>query len=87
MTHQLRRELEWWLAVPSHSNGRSIYKPVETAYAHIDSSGYGWGAVLIQRDHRGARFVFILDSNDIIRARATSRPRRTSRPTASSTAH
>eukprot|EP00873_Tetraselmis_striata_P045019 jgi/Tetstr1/465283/TSEL_009984.t1 len=33
MTHQLRRNLEWWVAVPNHSNGRSIYKPaVETAY-------------------------------------------------------
>eukprot|EP00873_Tetraselmis_striata_P008853 jgi/Tetstr1/429117/TSEL_019079.t1 len=36
----------WWVAVPNHNNGRSIYKPVETAYIHIDSSGYGWGAVL-----------------------------------------
>eukprot|EP00873_Tetraselmis_striata_P029922 jgi/Tetstr1/450186/TSEL_037227.t1 len=24
MTHQLRRDLEWWVAVPNHSNGRSI---------------------------------------------------------------
>eukprot|EP00873_Tetraselmis_striata_P018313 jgi/Tetstr1/438577/TSEL_027128.t1 len=46
MTHQLRRDLERWVAVPSHSNGRSIYKPVETAYMYVDSSGYGWGAVL-----------------------------------------
>eukprot|EP00873_Tetraselmis_striata_P016988 jgi/Tetstr1/437252/TSEL_025982.t1 len=47
MTRQLRRDLEWWVAVPNHSNGRSsIYKPVETAYMHVDSSGYGWGAVL-----------------------------------------
>eukprot|EP00873_Tetraselmis_striata_P016512 jgi/Tetstr1/436776/TSEL_025556.t1 len=27
-------------------NGRSIYKPVETAYMHVDMSGYGWGAVI-----------------------------------------
>eukprot|EP00873_Tetraselmis_striata_P036839 jgi/Tetstr1/457103/TSEL_043753.t1 len=33
-----------WVAVPNHSNGRSIYKPVEPAYMHVDSSGYGWGA-------------------------------------------
>eukprot|EP00873_Tetraselmis_striata_P019085 jgi/Tetstr1/439349/TSEL_027787.t1 len=46
MTHQLRRNLEWWTTVPNHNNGRSIYKPVETAYMHVDSSGYGWGAVL-----------------------------------------
>eukprot|EP00873_Tetraselmis_striata_P021831 jgi/Tetstr1/442095/TSEL_030254.t1 len=47
MTHeQLLRNLEWWMVVPNHSNGRSIYKPVETAYMHVDSSGYGWGAVL-----------------------------------------
>eukprot|EP00873_Tetraselmis_striata_P005724 jgi/Tetstr1/425988/TSEL_016337.t1 len=46
MTRQLRRDLEWWVAVLQHSNRRSIYKPVETAYMHVDSSGYGWGAVL-----------------------------------------
>jgi hypothetical protein len=32
--------------VPVHNNGRSIYKPIETAYLHADSSDYGWGAVL-----------------------------------------
>jgi hypothetical protein len=32
--------------VPSQSNGKPIHKPVETAYLHTDSSGYGWGAVL-----------------------------------------
>jgi hypothetical protein len=32
--------------VPTQHNGRSIYKPVETAYLHADSSDYGWGAVL-----------------------------------------
>eukprot|EP00873_Tetraselmis_striata_P017016 jgi/Tetstr1/437280/TSEL_026009.t1 len=47
MTRQLRRDLGWWVAVPNHSNGRSIYTPVaEAAYMHVDSSGYGWGAVL-----------------------------------------
>eukprot|EP00873_Tetraselmis_striata_P035703 jgi/Tetstr1/455967/TSEL_042748.t1 len=46
MAYQLRRDLEWWIAVPSHSNGRSIHKLVETAYVHLDSSGYGYGAVL-----------------------------------------
>eukprot|EP00873_Tetraselmis_striata_P007730 jgi/Tetstr1/427994/TSEL_018067.t1 len=46
MTHQLRRDLQWWTAVPTQANGRPIHLPVETAYMHCDSSGYGWGAVL-----------------------------------------
>jgi hypothetical protein len=46
MTHQLKRDLEWWRTVPDQHSGRSIYKPIETAYLHADSSGYGWGAVL-----------------------------------------
>eukprot|EP00873_Tetraselmis_striata_P029593 jgi/Tetstr1/449857/TSEL_036919.t1 len=46
MTHQLRRDLQWWTAVPTQSTGRPIHRHVETAYVHCDSSGYGWGAVL-----------------------------------------
>eukprot|EP00873_Tetraselmis_striata_P015296 jgi/Tetstr1/435560/TSEL_024463.t1 len=47
MTRQLRRDLECMaVTVPNHSNGCSIYKPVDTAYMHFDSSGYGRGAVL-----------------------------------------
>eukprot|EP00873_Tetraselmis_striata_P001518 jgi/Tetstr1/421782/TSEL_012685.t1 len=46
MTHQLRRDLQWWTAVPTQANGRPIHRLVETAYMHCDSSGYGWGAVL-----------------------------------------
>jgi hypothetical protein len=46
MTHKLKRDLEWWRTVPDQHNGRSIYKPIETAYLHADSSGYGWGPVL-----------------------------------------
>eukprot|EP00873_Tetraselmis_striata_P028836 jgi/Tetstr1/449100/TSEL_036312.t1 len=42
MTHQL----QWWTAVPTQANGRPIHRPMETAYMHCDSSGYGWGAVL-----------------------------------------
>jgi hypothetical protein len=38
---QLRRDMQWWIEVPSQSNGKPIHKPVETAYLHIDSSGYG----------------------------------------------
>jgi hypothetical protein len=46
MTHPLKRDLERWRTVPNKHDGRSIYKPVETAYLHAVSSGYGWGAVL-----------------------------------------
>jgi hypothetical protein len=28
MTHQLRRDLEWWRTVPDQHNGRSIYKSI-----------------------------------------------------------
>jgi hypothetical protein len=53
LTHQLRRDLMWWTNVPSQNNGRSIFKPVETAYLHCDSSSFAWGAVL--NDHHEAR--------------------------------
>ncbi len=46
VTCQLKRDLEWWTRVPTHHNGAPIWKPVENAYIHCDSSGYGWGAVL-----------------------------------------
>jgi hypothetical protein len=46
LTHQLRHDLKWWRTVPHQNNGRSIYKPIETAYLHADSSDYGWAAVL-----------------------------------------
>ena len=46
MTKQLRRDLQWWTAVPTQNNGRSMFKPLETAYLHCDSSAFGWGAVL-----------------------------------------
>jgi hypothetical protein len=46
LTHQLRRDIEWWRKTPTKNNGRSIYKPNETAYLHADSSNYGWEAVM-----------------------------------------
>eukprot|EP00873_Tetraselmis_striata_P019943 jgi/Tetstr1/440207/TSEL_028559.t1 len=46
MTPQLRRDLQCWTSVPSQSNGKPIHRPVETAYLHTDTSGYGWGGVL-----------------------------------------
>eukprot|EP00873_Tetraselmis_striata_P018681 jgi/Tetstr1/438945/TSEL_027440.t1 len=39
-------ERQWWTSVPSQPNGKPIHRPVETAYLHTDSSGYGWGGVL-----------------------------------------
>jgi hypothetical protein len=41
--------------VPTQHNGRSIYKPIETAYFHADSSDYGWGAVLNNDSNYQAR--------------------------------
>jgi hypothetical protein len=46
LTPQLSRDLRWWTQVPSHANAKNIHRPVESAYIHCDSSGYGWGAVL-----------------------------------------
>lgn len=53
LTKQLKRDLLWWKDVPSSSNGRSIFSPVETAYLHCDSSSFGWGGVL--NEHLEAR--------------------------------
>jgi hypothetical protein len=33
----------------------AIYKPIETAYLHADSSDYGWGAVLSDDPNYQAR--------------------------------
>ena len=46
LTKQLTRDLGWWRSVPTQANGRPIFRAVETAYLHVDSSAYGWGAVL-----------------------------------------
>jgi hypothetical protein len=46
LTPQLRRDLQWWTQVPNHANGKNMHRPVESAYIHCDSSGYGWGTVL-----------------------------------------
>eukprot|EP00873_Tetraselmis_striata_P000827 jgi/Tetstr1/421091/TSEL_012135.t1 len=40
MTHRVRRDMQWLTAVPTQSNGRPIYRTVEKAYVHGDSSGY-----------------------------------------------
>eukprot|EP00873_Tetraselmis_striata_P038373 jgi/Tetstr1/458637/TSEL_004341.t1 len=55
MTNQLLRDIKWWNQVPAQHNGRSMYKPVETAYLHADSSTYGWGAVLNNNNAYKAR--------------------------------
>ena len=46
MTNQLRRDLIWWRDVQEQQNSHLIFEPFETAYLHVDSSGYGWGAVM-----------------------------------------
>ena len=46
MTKQLKRDLEWWASVPTQKTSAPIWRPVETAYMHCDSSSFGWGAVL-----------------------------------------
>ncbi len=32
--------------VPEKHNGAPIFKGIENAYLHCDSSGYGWGTIL-----------------------------------------
>jgi hypothetical protein len=46
LTYLLKRDLKWWMQVPSANNGRSIFSPIETTYLQCDSSGYVRGAVL-----------------------------------------
>eukprot|EP00873_Tetraselmis_striata_P017338 jgi/Tetstr1/437602/TSEL_026269.t1 len=53
LSRQLERDLQWWVGVPTQHNGRPINRPVETGYLHVDSSSYGWGAVL--NEHHEAR--------------------------------
>eukprot|EP00873_Tetraselmis_striata_P008808 jgi/Tetstr1/429072/TSEL_019036.t1 len=43
---QLRRDMQWWTAVPTQANRKPIHRPVETAYLHTDSSGSGWGCTM-----------------------------------------
>jgi hypothetical protein len=46
--------MQWWTQVPSHSNGKLIHRPLETAYMHIDKYGYGLLAVLnMHKEARG----------------------------------
>eukprot|EP00873_Tetraselmis_striata_P035161 jgi/Tetstr1/455425/TSEL_042257.t1 len=61
MTHQLRRDLQWWTAVPTPANGRPIHRPVETAYIHCDSSGYGWVESFLP--HLAGRRVLLHEDN------------------------
>jgi len=41
VTPQLKRDLEWRTHVPDYKNGAPIWKPIENAYLHCDSSDYG----------------------------------------------
>ena len=49
LSNQLRRDLEWWTAVPQQHNGRPICRPVETAYMTTDASDFAWVATLNNR--------------------------------------
>ena len=60
LSKQLTRDLSWWCAVPREANGRPIFRAVETAYLHVDSSDYGWGAVLNEQ-HEARGFWYELD--------------------------
>lgn len=62
ITHQLKRDLEWWRTIPSRQNGRPMFAPVETAYLHTDSSSFGWGAVL--NDCKTARGFWVSKDRD-----------------------
>jgi hypothetical protein len=46
LAHRLRRDLEWWLTVPTQYNNRSIYKPIEIPYLDADSNDNECGAVV-----------------------------------------
>eukprot|EP00873_Tetraselmis_striata_P010132 jgi/Tetstr1/430396/TSEL_020206.t1 len=48
----LAGQAQWWISVPGQSNGKPIHRPMETAYLHTDSSGYGWGGVLNELESR-----------------------------------
>lgn len=64
LSKQVQRDLKWWASVPKTSNGRSMFRPVETAYLHVDSSGYGWGAVLNElKEARGFWYDMDRDSH------------------------
>jgi hypothetical protein len=61
---QVQRDLKWWASVPKTSNGRSMFRPVETAYLHVDSSVYSWGVVLNElKEARGFRYDMYRDSH------------------------
>eukprot|EP00873_Tetraselmis_striata_P046316 jgi/Tetstr1/466580/TSEL_000988.t1 len=61
ITNQLRRDLEWLTEVHAQHNGRSMYKPVETANLHENSSSYGWGDVLNNNSTYHARGFWYVD--------------------------
>jgi hypothetical protein len=58
LTPHLRRDLQWWTQVPTHINGKSIHRPIETDYIHCDSIDCGWGAILNGRlESRGFKRI------------------------------
>eukprot|EP00873_Tetraselmis_striata_P013247 jgi/Tetstr1/433511/TSEL_022781.t1 len=41
LAHELKRDVEWWTSRLAQYNGRSIFKPIESSYLHVDSGGHG----------------------------------------------
>eukprot|EP00873_Tetraselmis_striata_P026356 jgi/Tetstr1/446620/TSEL_034144.t1 len=75
MTRNLWRDLQWWTAMPTQASGRPIHRPVETAYMHCGSSGYGWVESFLP--HLAGRRVLLHEDNQavcIVLAGLTSRP-------------
>ncbi|XRB14270.1 RNA-dependent DNA polymerase [Pseudoscourfieldia marina] len=46
LTKQALRDLRWWARLRAEDTGCPIWRPIETATLHTDSSGFAWGAVL-----------------------------------------
>lgn len=46
LTKQALRDLRYWCQLRAASTGMPIWRPIETAVLHTDSSDFAWGAVL-----------------------------------------
>ena len=47
LSHQAVRDLNWWLALSSEWNGRSIWRHPDHIVAACDASSFAWGAVVL----------------------------------------
>lgn len=59
LLRNLTRDMQWWTAVSSVRNGRSIFRELEITSLRTDSSGFAWGAVL--KETSEARGILSLD--------------------------